>query len=266
MARIRTIKPEFFTHHDLYQAEQEYHLPLRLAFAGLWTVADREGRFRWSPPELKLGCLPYDEVDFSAVLDALREAGFIVEYWDETTRKRYGFIPSWHQHQHINKRESDSKLPDPGQCTHQTKHVHAPALSGGEGKGKGRDKVKVNRSVVANAPTAAVDPVDNSPPRPKRGTRLPEDWKPPDDWLAWAQQERPGIDARRVAEQFRDYWVAKTGANATKLDWQATWRNWVRNEKGGGNGAYRQTRAERHAEVVRGLEADLDEIYGQPPH
>ena len=42
MARIRTIKPEFFRHADLYEAERETGLPLRLAFAGLWTAADRE--------------------------------------------------------------------------------------------------------------------------------------------------------------------------------------------------------------------------------
>jgi anti-sigma-K factor RskA len=34
-----------------------------------------------------------------------------------------------------------------------------------------------------------------------------------------------------VGEQFRDYWSAKAGSGSTKLDWQATWRNWVRNQK-----------------------------------
>jgi hypothetical protein len=70
LARIRTIKPEFFRHADLYEAEKETGLPLRLAFAGLWTAADREGRFKWRPRELKLDCLPHDDVDFSRVLDA----------------------------------------------------------------------------------------------------------------------------------------------------------------------------------------------------
>ena len=47
MARIRTIKPEFFRHEALYEAEHETGLPLRVAYAGLWTAADREGRFQW---------------------------------------------------------------------------------------------------------------------------------------------------------------------------------------------------------------------------
>jgi nicotinamide mononucleotide adenylyltransferase len=33
---------------------------------------------------------------------------------------------------------------------------------------------------------------------------------------------------KSTADQFRDYWIAKAGAGATKLDWEATWRNWVR--------------------------------------
>ncbi len=36
-----------------------------------------------------------------------------------------------------------------------------------------------------------------------------------------------------VADTFRDFWISKSGATAIKLDWQATWRNWVRNEKRG---------------------------------
>ena len=71
MARIRTVKPEFFRHHDLYSLEMETGFPIRVAFAGLWTACDREGRFKWHPHELILDCLPYDEIDFSRVLHAL---------------------------------------------------------------------------------------------------------------------------------------------------------------------------------------------------
>jgi Mg-chelatase subunit ChlD len=44
-------------------------------------------------------------------------------------------------------------------------------------------------------------------------------------------QERPDLFIDSVAHQFRDFWIAKTGTGATKLDWQATWRNWVRNHR-----------------------------------
>jgi hypothetical protein len=64
-----------------------------------------------------------------------------------------------------------------------------------------------------------------------RGSRLSADWVLPKEWADWAKQERPDLDLRSVGEQFRDYWSAKAGSGATKLDWQATWRNWVRNQK-----------------------------------
>jgi uncharacterized protein YdaU (DUF1376 family) len=65
----------------------------------------------------------------------------------------------------------------------------------------------------------------------RNGTRLPADWTLPKDWADWAKQERPDLNAHSVGEQFKDFWVAKVGAGATKLDWLATWRNWVRNQK-----------------------------------
>jgi len=113
LARIRTIKPEFFRHADLYDAEKESGLPLRLAFAGLWTAADREGRFKWKPRELKIDCLPHDEVDFSRVLDALTTRGWVVRY--AVDGKEYGLIPSWQQHQVINNREKPSEIPEPSE-------------------------------------------------------------------------------------------------------------------------------------------------------
>ena len=150
MARIRTIKPEFFKHEDLFDAEKETGLPLRLAFAGLWTVCDREGRFEWRPRAIKTDVLPYDDVDFSRVLDALATRGFIVRY--RVDGKDYGFVPGFSRHQLINGRESESKIPDPDQdadiydySTRQPRvndasaTRHNLARGEGEGKGKGRE-------------------------------------------------------------------------------------------------------------------------------
>ena len=78
--RIRTIKPEFFHHEGLFEAELETKLPIRVAFAGLWCIADREGRFKWEPRRIGVQVLPYDGVDFSRVLDALTTRGFVFKY------------------------------------------------------------------------------------------------------------------------------------------------------------------------------------------
>ena len=53
----------------------------------------------------------------------------------------------------------------------------------------------------------------------------------PDEWKAFCIKERPDIKPDAVWNQFRDYWIAQGGSKGTKLDWFATWRNWVRNQK-----------------------------------
>ena len=83
-------------------------------------------------------------------------------------------------------------------------------------------------------PTSNHEPITNNQQPNKertRGSRLSADFVLPTEWADWAKQERPDLDLRSVGEQFRDYWSAKAGSGSTKLDWQATWRNWVRNQK-----------------------------------
>ncbi len=66
-----------------------------------------------------------------------------------------------------------------------------------------------------------------------KGSRLPADWILPKPWGEWAVAEVPSWtpdQIRKVAEKFRDYWIAKPGREAIKADWLATWRNWVRRE------------------------------------
>lgn len=112
MPRIRTIKPEFYRHHDLFLAEKTSKLPIRVAFSGLWLCADKEGRFKWKPTELKLDILPYDELDFNEVLECLIKNKFIIKY--TVDNKDYGFIPTFKDHQRITGTEKnyDSKIPE----------------------------------------------------------------------------------------------------------------------------------------------------------
>lgn len=64
------------------------------------------------------------------------------------------------------------------------------------------------------------------PEPPRRGTRLPADWKPSLEAAKFARDL--GLDVGAVADTFRDYWISKAGPNGVKLDWLATWRNWCR--------------------------------------
>ena len=231
MARIRTVKPEFFRHFGLYTAEIETKFPLRIAFEGLWTCADREGRFKWEPQSLKLDCLPYDDVDFSRVLHALTTRGFILRY--TVDGHEYGAIPSFTRHQVINNRESPSSIPAPPEGIEQQQELtRDPRVDDAcptrhdlaQGEGKGREgnmegKGKEPERAVARAPA----------------TRLPDDWLPGEPLTRWCETECPGFDWQRETEIFRDYWKAAPGAKGRKQDWPAVWRNWMRRDRCSGH-------------------------------
>jgi hypothetical protein len=72
------------------------------------------------------------------------------------------------------------------------------------------------------------DTPPNGGGRAPKGTRLPVDWLLPLDDEAWALAQ--GMTREKVqatATKFKNYWLAKSGKDATKIDWSRTWQNWV---------------------------------------
>ena len=63
----------------------------------------------------------------------------------------------------------------------------------------------------------------------RRATRLADDWEPTPEDVVYAVAKGL-IDVPATSEKFRNYWTAKSGQGGTKLDWSATWRNWVMSE------------------------------------
>ena len=102
MGRIRTIKPAFFKHEELFDLEANSGLPIRLSFAGLWTIADKQGRFKWKPRAIKSDVLPFDDLDFELILDELVGAGLLIKY--EVGGELFGCIASFSEHQRPNSR------------------------------------------------------------------------------------------------------------------------------------------------------------------
>jgi hypothetical protein len=108
MARARNIKPSFFQNEEL----GELHPLERLAFIGMWTIADFKGCIEFRPKRLKVQLLPYDECDFEVITNNLEQSGFISTY--SVSGQRYIKIINFEKHQnpHKNERESGSNIPD----------------------------------------------------------------------------------------------------------------------------------------------------------
>lgn len=136
MARIRTIKPEFFTSEDIVALN-----PLtRLLYVAIWCEADKEGRLVWKPVTFKLRYFPADNCDMQAMCNEIVQAGLVVLYGNG-----YAYIPTFKAHQHINPRETASQLPEPDASTTRQPRVgtrqarNSDAQGGREGKGKEGD-------------------------------------------------------------------------------------------------------------------------------
>ena len=98
-----------------------------------------------------------------------------------------------------------------------------------------------------------------APAKQKRACRLPDDWRLPRSWGEWATQEM-GMTADAVrweADKFADYWHAKAGANACKVNWQATWRNWIRkNSEQGGRAPQQKSKMTQALDNLSGVNID----------
>jgi len=71
----------------------------------------------------------------------------------------------------------------------------------------------------------------------------------PENWKAFCRAERPDLDPERIYARFTDHWNAQPGQRGVKLDWLATWRNWVRNERREHGNGRSESQLERRAEI-----------------
>jgi hypothetical protein len=142
VARIRTIKPEFFTSLTLAKVG----LGARLTFIGLWTYCDDEGRGRDEPRLLKAALWPLDDIVTAGVVDTqlseLAAARLIERY--EVNGESYLAIRNWAEHQRID-RPRPSIFPAPPQRREADRDASAKPRravvedSSGERKGKERN-------------------------------------------------------------------------------------------------------------------------------
>lgn len=223
MARIRTIKPEFWT------AEQVMELsPMaRLLFIGMWNFCDDRGVHPVAYKTLKAEVFPADDLlssDVERLIAEVMAQGLLCEF--EAEGRRWWFVTGWH-HQVIN-RPSKSRYPVPprkaplptaaGQddpdleTPAETSHhgalkddslSHHGALTDGR-EGKGREGSK--------PPTP--------PPARDGDFGMDLDWQPSEHFPTLARQA--GIPADRITAEalaeFRSYWIGQGKAH-TQHQW-----------------------------------------------
>jgi hypothetical protein len=117
MARIRSIKPEFFSHEIL--ASKSAHA--RLLAIGLLTLADCEGRLRWVPMQVHSQVFPWEaSVNIEVLLGELLDVSYVIHY--EVDGKRYVQIPNFRKHQRLTGKEAAyaSLLPPPPEKPNKT--------------------------------------------------------------------------------------------------------------------------------------------------
>lgn len=105
--RARLLKPGFFTNEALARLS----LRARLLFAGLWGLADREGRLEDRPERIGAAVFPYERVRVKSLLTTLERAGFVRRY--VAGRIKCLALPTFATHQKPHPRETASFLPAP---------------------------------------------------------------------------------------------------------------------------------------------------------
>lgn len=106
MARIRTIKPEFWTDEKIVECSFE----ARLMFIGMFNFADDKGNLVRSPKRIKMQIFPADMIDCEPLIKELSLAGLISEY--SVNGVEYIHIDGFSKHQKIN-RPSATTIPTP---------------------------------------------------------------------------------------------------------------------------------------------------------
>ncbi|EPB5869193.1 Uncharacterised protein [Enterobacter hormaechei] len=138
MARSRNIKPGFFTNDELAECQ-----PLaRILFAGLWTIADKEGRLDDRPKKIKAMVLPFDDVDCDALLQQLHQHKFINRY--QVKGDSYIQVSNWKKHQNPHCKEAASEIPEPSQNQNGTEQEQCNSDAKEEKEEEGKPQVIEN--------------------------------------------------------------------------------------------------------------------------
>lgn len=139
MARMRSIKPEFWTDLKLARLSRD----ARLLYISLWNQADEHGRLHGDARYVKGHCLPYDDdlslVAIDRLLTELQGAGRVQRY--DFEGDPYLFLPRLAKHQRLEAEKVPSRLPAPPPVD-ETRRSEAHSESGADETARGADETE----------------------------------------------------------------------------------------------------------------------------
>ena len=231
MARIRSIKPEFWDDRKLARRASR---DARLLYIALWNLADEHGRLNGDPQWIKGQVFPYDDdIDAHAVAGLLGELeapdlAAVVAYMAEGDP--YLLLPKLARHQRLEPEKVRSRIPPPpeppraDQSAPRADEPEPPADTSALLYGAGSmEHVAGSRDAARRPDRAATAP----PPRPPDASGLheiPDDFKPTDAMRRWANSTYPGLDLDEETSQFCRYF---RGEGRRKKSWADAWQKWI---------------------------------------
>ena len=211
MAKIRGFKPDLWTDEDFVEVSAF----ARLLWMGMWNFACDNGHLPDKSKQIKMRVLPTDDVNCADLLRELEAQGLIERADGWIT------VPNLTRHQKPDKRWWQA-CEKPG-CTKPEANPQHETRSGSTGARGGKTGPRAELSGVDG------DVSGGDRGTRKRGTRIPENFAIDDDMRKWlADSNLTHLDAQAITVEFVDYWVGVAGVKGVKLDWVATWRNWIR--------------------------------------
>lgn len=231
--RIRSIKPEFWTSEDIAALDWN----TRLLFIGLWSYVDDNGVGRDVERLIVADLFPLEDdprdtlATVSRGLASLAARRLIARY--TVNGRPFLHICTWDKHQKID-RPAKPRYPLPTCADAPIRDTLATpsrdlrdSLDAGTGEQGNRGTEEQGNSETTTSSRART--------ARSTATRVPDPFPLTDDLKTWARTECPGVGMSEH-ERFMDYWRGVGGAKGRKVDWEATWRNWMRRAQDEGRG------------------------------
>jgi len=226
MARIRTVKPEYWS------SEQVMSLTLhaRLAFIGLWNFCDDGGNHPASAKTFKAEVFPSDDLsaaDVQGLADELLAQGLIKRY--EVAGKAYWHVTGWKLHQRIDK--PTIKHPAPMDVSPNAPSAD-PSRSAGQIEAIADHSASDGRSFSESSPNAQGGVVESSPPEGNGDEGKGEEGKEANAFVGRA--DLPNCDYQGIVDAYHeslpDLPSVKLLQDSRKKALAKTWR-WVLTSK-----------------------------------